>query len=147
MSTSWTFDDVAGTTRPPPTPDSDADLLAAKVVPRRRPGQWVDAAAPLVVVAMVVHTLFTNPRIEWNIVAAYFTEASILRGLLLTIWLTAAVMVCGYVLGIVLAVMRLTSTCARSPAAACARWSSPHSASSSSPRARWDWCCSPRGGW
>jgi polar amino acid transport system permease protein len=109
MSISRTFDDVAESTHPtPPSRDSDADLLAAKVVPRRRPGQWVFAAAVLVVVAMVVHTLFTNPRFQWNVVAAYFTEASILRGLLLTVWLTAAVMACGYVLGIVLAVMRLS---------------------------------------
>jgi polar amino acid transport system permease protein len=114
MSTSRTFDDLAGPTAgaigpAPPARDSDADLLAAKVVPRRRPGQWVAAAAVLVVVAMVVHTLFTNPRFQWDVVGAYFTEASILRGLLLTVWLTAAVMVCGYVLGIVLAVMRLSA--------------------------------------
>jgi polar amino acid transport system permease protein len=114
MSTSRTFDDLAGSstgsTGPaPPAHDLDADLLAAKVVPRRRPGQWVAAAAVLVVVAMVVHTLFTNPRFQWDVVGAYFTEASILRGLLLTVWLTVAVMVCGYVLGIVLAVMRLSA--------------------------------------
>jgi polar amino acid transport system permease protein len=63
----------------------------------------------LVLVAMVVNTLITNPRFQWDVVAAYFTEASILRGLLLTVWLTAAVMACGYLLGIVLAVMRLSS--------------------------------------
>jgi polar amino acid transport system permease protein len=110
MTTSRTFDDVAGAALPaPPGRESDADLLAAKVVPRRRPGQWVAAAVVLVLVAMVVNTLITNPRFQWDVVAAYFTEASILRGLLLTVWLTAAVMVCGYVLGIVLAVMRLSS--------------------------------------
>jgi polar amino acid transport system permease protein len=110
MSTSRTFDDLARSIGPaPPASDSDADLLAAKVVPRRRPGQWVAAAAVLVVVAMVVHTVFTNPRFQWDVVGAYFTEASILRGLLLTVWLTAAVMVCGYVLGIALAVMRLSA--------------------------------------
>jgi polar amino acid transport system permease protein len=110
MTTSRTFDDVAGAALPgPPGRRSDADLLAAKVVPRRRPGQWVAAAAVLVLFAMVVNTLVTNPRFQWGVVAAYFGEASILRGLLLTVWLTAAVMVCGYVLGIVLAVMRLSS--------------------------------------
>jgi polar amino acid transport system permease protein len=114
MTTSRTFDDVAGAARPdpsaaPPGRESDADLLAAKVVPRRRPGQWVAAAAVLVLVAMVVNTLITNRRFQWEVVAAYFTEASILHGLLLTIWLTVAVMICGYLLGIVLAAMRLSS--------------------------------------
>jgi polar amino acid transport system permease protein len=112
MTTSQTIDDVTGAGRPDPPPDrsaSDDALLAARVVARRRPGQWVAAAVALVLFAMVVNTIVTNPRFQWEVVASYFTQASILNGLLLTIWLTAAVMVCGYVLGIVLAVMRLSS--------------------------------------
>ncbi|MFI9389056.1 amino acid ABC transporter permease [Kutzneria sp. NPDC052558] len=87
---------------------SDAELLSARLVPLRRPGQWLSAAVVVVLLAMVVHTLFTNPRFQWPIVWSYFTTGPILRGLLLTLWLTAAVMICGYVLGVVLAVMRLS---------------------------------------
>ncbi|MEV6607632.1 amino acid ABC transporter permease [Kutzneria sp. NPDC051319] len=87
---------------------SDTDLLAARLVPLRRPGQWVSAAVVVVLVAMVVHTLFTNPRFQWPIVWRYFTTAPIMNGLVLTLWLTAAVMICGYLLGVVLAVMRLS---------------------------------------
>jgi polar amino acid transport system permease protein len=87
---------------------SDADLLSARLVPLRRPGQWVSAVVILVLAAMMVHTLFTNQRFQWPVVWSYFATPSVLRGLVLTLWLTAAVMVCGYVLGIGLAVMRLS---------------------------------------
>lgn len=87
---------------------SDSDLLAAKLVPLRRPGQWVSAVVLLVLFAMLVHTLVTNPRFQWSVVGGYLAATSVLHGLVLTLWLTAAVMVCGYALGIGLAVMRLS---------------------------------------
>jgi polar amino acid transport system permease protein len=87
---------------------SDTELLNARLVPLRRPGQWVSAVVVVVLLAMAVHTLFTNPRFQWSVVWSYFATGPILRGLVLTLWLTAAVMVCGYVLGVVLAVMRLS---------------------------------------
>jgi polar amino acid transport system permease protein len=87
---------------------SDADLLAARLVPLRRPGQWASAAVVLVLLAMVVHTLLTNSRFQWDVVWHYFVTASVLHGLELTLWLTASVLVCGYVLGIGLAIMRLS---------------------------------------
>jgi len=87
---------------------SDTDLLAAKLVPLRRPGRWLTAAVVLVLLAMLVHTVLTNPRFQWDVVGRYFTTAAVLHGLWLTIWLTAAVMVCGYVLGTGLAVLRLS---------------------------------------
>ncbi len=77
-------------------------------MPLRRPGQWVSAAVVLVLLALAVRTLFTNPRFQWPVVWRYFTTAPVLNGLVLTLWLTAAVMICGYVLGAVLAVMRLS---------------------------------------
>jgi polar amino acid transport system permease protein len=87
---------------------SDADLLAAKLVPLRRPGRWLTAALVLVLLAMLVHTVLTNPRFQWDVVGRYFTTAAVLHGLWLTVWLTAAVMVSGYVLGTGLAVLRLS---------------------------------------
>jgi polar amino acid transport system permease protein len=42
------------------------------------------------------------------VVGDYFLSGSILRGLLLTLWMTAAVMACGFLLGIGLAAMRLS---------------------------------------
>jgi polar amino acid transport system permease protein len=87
---------------------SDEELLTAKLVRLRKPGQWVSAAILLVLLAMLVHTVLTNQRFQWNVVFSYFTTTQILAGLRLTLLLTVAVMVCGYLLGIGLAVMRLS---------------------------------------
>jgi polar amino acid transport system permease protein len=95
--------------RPLAKRDEDERLLAARLVPSRRPGQWVGAAVLLVLFAMLVHTVVTNGRFQWNVVGDYFVSRSILDGLVLTLWLTAAVMTCGFVLGIGLAAMRLSA--------------------------------------
>ncbi|MBW8803013.1 MAG: amino acid ABC transporter permease [Catenulisporales bacterium] len=87
----------------------DEVLLGARLVGSRRPGRWVSAGVLLVVAAMVVHTLFTNRRFQWPVVRSFFFEDSIVRGLELTIWLTAAVVATGYVLGTGLAAARLSS--------------------------------------
>ena len=87
---------------------SDAELLAAKLVPLRRPGRWISAAAALVLFAMLVHSLVTNKRFQWGIVGQYFGASPVLHGLELTLWLTASVMACGYILGVGLAAMRLS---------------------------------------
>ena len=98
---------------PPPAPSggrpTDQQLLAAKPVPLRRPGQWISALALLVLFAMFVHTVLTNSRFQWGTVGGYFLNGSILHGLELTLWLTAAVMAAGYLLGIGVAAMRLSS--------------------------------------
>ncbi|MFT4135482.1 amino acid ABC transporter permease [Microbacterium sp.] len=60
----------------------------------------------LLLVAGIVHTLITNPRFEFDVIFKYFTAATVLRGLFLTLWLTVLVMLLGTLLGIVLAVMR-----------------------------------------
>jgi len=51
----------------------------------------------------------TNPRWEWDVVAKYLFDPRILQGLGTTIVLTLTSGVCGIVVGIVLALMRLSS--------------------------------------
>jgi polar amino acid transport system permease protein len=63
----------------------------------------------LLLVAMVVHTLVTNPRFQWDVIGNYFLSSRVLEGLGLTLLLTVVAMVIGIVLGVVLAVMRLSS--------------------------------------
>jgi len=87
---------------------TDDELLAARVARPRRTGQWLAAAVAAVLLAMLVHTVLTNPRFQWEVVGQYFASTAILRGLVLTLWLTAAVMICGYLLGTALAAMRLS---------------------------------------
>ena len=118
MSSSDTSARTSAAPEPPPTPvpatvaptdrPSDEQLLAARLVPLRRPGRWLAALALLVLIAMLVHTVLTNSRFQWGTMGDYFLNGSILQGLWLTLWLTAAVMATGYLLGIGVAVMRLS---------------------------------------
>jgi polar amino acid transport system permease protein len=83
--------------------------LPVEAVPVRHPGRWVAAAVILLLAAMFVHSLITNAAWHWDIVGHYLFDAAILKGLLLTIWMTFAAMAIGIVLGIILAVMRLSA--------------------------------------
>jgi polar amino acid transport system permease protein len=78
-------------------------------VPVRHPGRWVAAAVVLVLVAMLVHTLATNPRFEWDVIGQYFLSQRVLKGVGITILLTVVAMAIGIVLGVILAVMRLSA--------------------------------------
>ena len=72
-------------------------------------GRWVAAGILLVLFAMLARTVSTNPRFHWDVVGDYFTSSSILSGLGLTLLLTVCSMVLGIVVGIVLALMRLSN--------------------------------------
>ena len=104
----------AGTQAPPPGTPYDR----LKVVPARHPARWVATAVVAVLLAMVVHSLVTNPRWEWGIVGQYLTETSIVHGVLTTIELTLVTAVIGFALGTVLALMRLS----RSPLLQAVSW-------------------------
>lgn len=79
-----------------------------KAVPVRRPGRWVAAAVVLVVAVAVVRSVATDPHFEWGVVGEYLFDGRILHGLRVTIELTAIAMAIGIVLGVLLAVMRLS---------------------------------------
>ncbi|HWE53881.1 MAG TPA: amino acid ABC transporter permease [Acidimicrobiales bacterium] len=93
------------------------DASEMKVVPVRHPGRWVASAVVLVLVAMLVHSLFFSttvrsgqrqPRFQWHIIDSYFFTATVLRGLEVTIEITAIAMAGGIALGVLLAIMRLS---------------------------------------
>ncbi|MFF3874198.1 amino acid ABC transporter permease [Streptomyces sp. NPDC001978] len=84
-----------------------ADTL--RIVPHRRLGQWTAAVAVLVLLGFAVNSVLRNEAFQWNVVADYFTSDSVLRGLWLTLWLTAVIMVLGFALGTLLAVFRLSA--------------------------------------
>jgi polar amino acid transport system permease protein len=74
----------------------------------RRPGRWVAAAIILLFAAALARSVATNPRFGWGTVGDYLFSSRILHGLALTIELTAVAMLIGIVLGVGLAVMRLS---------------------------------------
>ncbi len=87
------------------------------VVPVRHPGRWVSAGVLLLLAAMLVHTLFfsdvvrggqVQPRFQWGVIGQYFFTGPVLRGVAVTLLLTVIAMTAGIVLGIVLAIMRLS---------------------------------------
>jgi polar amino acid transport system permease protein len=62
-----------------------------------------------VLAGLFVRDAVTNPRFAWPVVWQYLRDVSIVRGLGVTLMLTAICMVAGVVLGIVIAAMRLSS--------------------------------------
>ncbi|MFB6985174.1 amino acid ABC transporter permease [Streptomyces sp. NPDC056178] len=79
-----------------------------RIVPVRRTGQWAAAVVALALLALVLNSVIRNDAFQWDVVAEYFTTTAVLRGLGLTLWLTALVMVLGFALGTLLAVLRLS---------------------------------------
>ncbi|MFI7677068.1 amino acid ABC transporter permease [Actinophytocola sp. NPDC049390] len=77
-------------------------------VPVRHPGRWIAAVVLLVLAAMLVNSLVTNPAWRWDVVWHFLFSGRVLDGLLITLQLTALAMVIGVVLGVVVAVMRLS---------------------------------------
>src|SRR3954447_21592333 len=90
---------------------------AIKAVPVRHPGRWVTIAVLAVLAAMFVHLLVTNDRFRWSFIFLSYQEGKrgvmftepVLEGLRGTILLTVTSMVIGIVLGVIVAIMRLSS--------------------------------------
>ncbi|MGG5175144.1 amino acid ABC transporter permease [Pseudarthrobacter sp. J1763] len=85
--------------------DTDAPVLN-KAVPVRHPGRWISAVVILGVLALILQSLFTNPRFRWDIVATYILDTKVVQGVGWTLLLTVASMVLAIVLAILLAFMR-----------------------------------------
>lgn len=75
---------------------------------RRRPGQWVLTLVVVLLAASLLQSLITNRRFGWDTVGAWLFSRTVMTGLLTTLELTAAAMAIGLVLGIALALMRLS---------------------------------------
>jgi len=91
-----------------PTPvNSGATILNA--VPIRHYGRWVATIFLLLVVAVMVKSILTNPRFRWGVVGEYIISAPIMDGLQLTLLLTVVAQFLGILIGIILAIMRLSS--------------------------------------
>ena len=101
--------DTAAQPRPEPG-HSGHDYSGYPVVGARHPWRWVGTVVVALGVAAVLWSLATNPRWEWDVVAQWFTAESILRGLGETLKLTFISGTLGFVLGFLLALMRLSSS-------------------------------------
>lgn len=77
-------------------------------IPARHPGRWVASVIVLLIAGQVLFSVITNPRFKWDIVGEYLFSDIILSGVRLTIGLTVIAQILGIVVGIGLAVMRLS---------------------------------------
>ena len=71
-------------------------------------GRWIAAAIVLFLAAVVIYSMATNSRFEWGVVGHYLFNPRVLRGVRTTLELTVLSMAIGIVLGVILAVMRLS---------------------------------------
>ena len=103
---------ASGSAGEPPAPETRAvvDYADYRLVPARRPWRWVGTAVVALGVAAVVWSLATNPRWEWGVVAQWFTAQSVVNGLVETLKLTAISGALGFILGFILALMRLSAS-------------------------------------
>ncbi len=92
-------------TRPAPSAAPEESL---KIVPARHPATWVAAVVVAVLVAMAGHALVTNRAFDWPTFARFVFQKSILEAVALTLELTLFGVVAGFLLGTVLAVMRIS---------------------------------------
>ncbi len=81
-----------------------------QAVPVRHYGRWIAAAAIAVLVAALIRSVATNPRFEWGVVGDFLFDRRILDGLVVTLELTVVAMTIGILLGILLALMRLSQS-------------------------------------
>ncbi|POH61169.1 amino acid ABC transporter permease [Arthrobacter glacialis] len=83
-------------------------LTTKPILKRRRPGQLVAVVVVLFAIVYGVYVLFTNPGFGWPTVGKYLFDKRILGGLMVTLELTIIAMVIGFVVGLLVAVMRMS---------------------------------------
>ena len=71
-------------------------------------GRWISWIVVLVIGANFLWLVATNPNFEWKVVLQWFTEGSVMKGLQVTLGLTVVSMILGTLLGLLLAVWRLS---------------------------------------
>jgi polar amino acid transport system permease protein len=81
---------------------------AIRAVPVRHPGRWVGAIIVLILAAMAINSLITNPNWNWPLIFQYLFAPQIVKGVGVTLLLTILSMIIGLVLGLFLAIMRLS---------------------------------------
>jgi polar amino acid transport system permease protein len=81
----------------------------ASAAPVRHPGRWLATAIVLVIGASMTSSIVTNKRFRWDVVGKYLFSKPILDGVKLTLFLTIVAQFLGIVIGVGIAVMRLSA--------------------------------------
>jgi len=83
------------------------EIAHLKLVPKRHIGRMIAAALVLALLALLVRA-FINGQIEWKYVGQFLFVPAIMNGLYNTLLMTVAAMSLGIVLGVIIAVMRIS---------------------------------------
>jgi polar amino acid transport system permease protein len=89
------------------TNDQKYEIAHLKLVPKRHIGRMIAAAIVLLILAAIVRA-FSVGQIEWSYVRDFLFAPAILDGLKSTLIMTVAAMALGIVLGVVIAIMRVS---------------------------------------
>lgn len=107
------IDKVGPQDAPPPPPAPEA----IRAIPVRHYGRWVAAVVVIAFLASVGYA-FSQGKVNWGAIPDNFFNDRILTGVGKTVWITIVSMALGVVLGIALAVMRLS----KNPVTASIAW-------------------------
>jgi polar amino acid transport system permease protein len=80
----------------------------ARASPALRWGRLLANVVVALLLAQLLIFIATNPRFEWGVVAEFFTAQTVLKGLVTSVVLTAAGMALGTLIGIALALLKLS---------------------------------------
>lgn len=77
-----------------------------KALPVKRPGPIVAAVIVVLLAAMFIQGMISNPRLDWPTVWKYLFNENVLEGIQYTLTLTVISMVVAIILSVILAIMR-----------------------------------------
>ena len=86
------------------------ELQGLKIVPARHPWRIAGTILAAVIIAITLHSVFTNERWGWAVFAQYFFSEPVLAGLGRTLLLTGISAVIGFILGGLLAFARVSKS-------------------------------------
>ena len=94
--------------RPVATFDSSEGPELIKAVPLRRPGRFIAAAIVLILLGLFIYGAATNKAYDWGTFGRYLFDQRVSQAAAITLSLTFLAMFAAIILGVILAVMRLS---------------------------------------
>ncbi|WP_271044223.1 amino acid ABC transporter permease [Pseudomonas sp. VB3] len=92
-------------------PEQDIKRLdVANALAPRAYGKWLAWVITIFLVADFLWILSQNQNFQWSVVATYLIDPSVMRGLAVTLGLTVVAMVAGTLVGLLLAIMKISES-------------------------------------